>query len=783
MNCKFARAWPLVLVGAQVTWGEVSLQLIDRGVPSAGGVEATGYNAYTLRIVNDSGRITAADLDTGIYGIYGSLVQQWFSDDEDGVYLRPTPGFIAAQNLTPSPANFDSHFLPPGQTLTMVSPAEDASIGAVGTQFGSFPVNTMGAGIGQGSRLRSAYGIVFPSQASSLDLAYVVIPSSGTITVAGEAAISNGSPVWISSARAWTGSGSWTSSPSNPNWRMWGNAVAFHSGDDVQFTSAGVASGPTVQIDPQGVAPRDVTIMHDTGNYVFAGGPINASGSIRLRTRGGSVTFNSPVTAGGSVLFDGGSVWINDTFSTSSIASRGDGTIGGNGTVSGVLNCAAFTTISPGGDGSIGTFTVDRIKFSDPGSLRFELAATGHDQLIIAQPDGFDVVREEFCNLTRLTSLAAGTYPLMSYSGAAPANLERLKLGTPGIGGFMARLVNNPENHSIDLVLGPGPSWQLDAGGSWSNAAAWSGGVPNGPGIPVTFGPVITAPRTIKVRDNFHLGSLRFDSSISYSVVKDFGGQLLFSALEPDEASIDVVDGSHTLSVSMDLHRDLFINVARPSSTLTVGRIYGLQRSLTKNGPGTLKATEYLEVKNVIVNQGTFDMRGLDEDTTCSVAGGAVLAGWGTAPGTITLASGAHLSPGDPGSPKAIVSVGALSLHDSQLDFDLTSSGADKIEVTGADKFLFEGVSAINLTISGMIPRGAYTLIDYTGAPLADLDHLVLNVSPATNVPLLLAYDPTNTRIDLVVGDDLVPEPSWLGFAFVAGLFGLRRRRQMPDFA
>ena len=190
MKCHLAAlASAMLLVGARIAWSGVTLQLIDRGVPTNGGVSAVGYSAFTLRLMSDSGRISAVDFSTGVNGIYGPLVQQWYADGEDGIYNLSTPGFALAQNITPGPMNFDSHFLHPGQTLTIIGPVENGTIGSPGTQFGSFPPNSLLSGFGQGSRLFTSYGMLYGSQATTLDLAYVVIPNSGTLLVHGLIAI------------------------------------------------------------------------------------------------------------------------------------------------------------------------------------------------------------------------------------------------------------------------------------------------------------------------------------------------------------------------------------------------------------------------------------------------------------------------------------------------------------------------------------------------------------------------------------------------------------------
>jgi hypothetical protein len=200
---SIALAALLVLASGHFASAGLSLELIDRGVPTNGTISATGYTGYTLRLNSDMGRISGIDLSSNEYGIFGPLVQRWISLGDEGVYDTPTPGFLAAQNLSPSAVNFDSHLLPIPPSLVIVQPTEDASIGPVGSQLGPFPANSLSAGIGQGSRLGTAFGIIGAANVTSMDLAYLVIPDSGTIDAYATVAIGGSPPqvVELTSAR------------------------------------------------------------------------------------------------------------------------------------------------------------------------------------------------------------------------------------------------------------------------------------------------------------------------------------------------------------------------------------------------------------------------------------------------------------------------------------------------------------------------------------------------------------------------------------------------------
>jgi hypothetical protein len=168
--------------------------VISKGIPvGTGGVPvATGYTGAVLHLHSDSGNITAVDF-SGTHGFQGSMIQRWTSSGGDGTYDTPSPGFSTVQNAGQTPVNFDSHFLgtqtnfPVGSALT-----EDAVIWPSGTQSVPFPASTDNVGYGRGTFLKGAYGIVAAVQSPDLDVAYLVVPNTGSVTYTAQVATANG---------------------------------------------------------------------------------------------------------------------------------------------------------------------------------------------------------------------------------------------------------------------------------------------------------------------------------------------------------------------------------------------------------------------------------------------------------------------------------------------------------------------------------------------------------------------------------------------------------------
>jgi autotransporter-associated beta strand protein len=297
-------------------------------------------------------------------------------------------------------------------------------------------------------------------------------------------------------------------------------------------------------------------------------------------------------------------------------------------------------------------------------------------------------------------------------------------------------------------------------------------GVPDGPGIGATFGPVITASRTIDVDDDFTVGSVVFNSPISYTLNGD--GYLALRSAVGETSSINVQAGHHSILRPLSLGNTV-IDVA-PDAQLNVGTMFGAG-SLTKIGGGTLKANGTHHYSGTTtVSGGTFILSGNHSGLgTFTITNGGALAGAG-AVANVRVEPGGKFSPGENADTRAIFTVNTLSLDDSILFFDITSTGADKLVVKNSNALLLDGVSMIN--IGGDLRPGAYTLIDYSGTPLTDIGQLILGDHPHVGLSLLLAYHAENTSIVLAVGTASSPEPTSILTVLSLLWLPLARRRR-----
>jgi hypothetical protein len=92
-------------------------EFIDVGVPTDGTTRMDGFRGFILRITSPDDPITTVEFeDQGIFPgqtrIFGDIHQRWTDPTASGNYTQPSPGPLAADNLTLTDLNFDSHFLP-----------------------------------------------------------------------------------------------------------------------------------------------------------------------------------------------------------------------------------------------------------------------------------------------------------------------------------------------------------------------------------------------------------------------------------------------------------------------------------------------------------------------------------------------------------------------------------------------------------------------------------------------------------------------------------------------
>ena len=166
------------------------------------------------------------------------------------------------------------------------------------------------------------------------------------------------------------------------------------------------------------------------------------------------------------------------------------------------------------------------------------------------------------------------------------------------------------------------------------------------------------------------------------------------------------------------------------ANTMTLSGSIGGAGSITKTGTGSLVltgASAYTGATNV--NVGTLLVDGSLGNTAVNVASGATLGGTGSVGGTVTIANGGILAPGD--SPGTLTVAGLNLNASSLLNWDLGQAYAvggvynDLVAVTG--NLVLDGL--LNVTNSNAFGLGIYQIGTY-GGTLTD-NGLTINSLPA----------------------------------------------------
>lgn len=140
---------------------------------------------------------------------------------------------------------------------------------------------------------------------------------------------------------------------------------------------------------------------------------------------------------------------------------------------------------------------------------------------------------------------------------------------------------------TIDQATATACVWDAPGNAPSSVGANWvSGRIPSTAGAVAIFPSLNSSPATVAVTASAVMGTLRLDSSASYTL-SGAGGSLLFDSGSAAPASLIVVAGSHTLSAPATFSSSLTATVPAASTLTFTGGISG-PGALNKTGSGAL---------------------------------------------------------------------------------------------------------------------------------------------------------------------------------------------------
>ncbi|WP_170157520.1 autotransporter domain-containing protein [Roseimicrobium gellanilyticum] len=467
----------------------------------------------------------------------------------------------------------------------------------------------------------------------------------------------------------------------------------------------------------------------DTQDYSAAvTGTTSLSGA--LTVVGGTWTLDEVLSHTGGTTVSGGALLVEVTLGAGDFAVKTGGTLGGSGTVGGSVT-VTDGILAPGS--SPGKLTIGGgLSLSSASILHFELgspsgtAGVDSDLLVV----GGALVLDGKLNITDAGGLEAGTYTLISYSGALSGS--GLTLGTLRPAGYNFTVDTTTTTNAVllnvdfdglqfwdggntsknDAVDGGAGTWNTSQT-NWTSASGnWNTNWQNLTAVFKGTAGVVDLTENVTVlglqfaTDGYEISSSNSSTitlaNVNSEVLVDTDVEVIISATFTGVGGLEK-NGQGTLVLTG-------ANTHTGDTTLNAGVLFA------NNSTGSATGTGNLQVK-----AGT-------------------LAGTGFISGNVTFNSAATLAPGYHGI--GTLTIGSLVMRpDTVLEFDLgmpdvVGSGInDLLEVTG--NLTLDGL--LNITDAGGFDHGTYRLINY-GGTLTN-NGLVVNTLPAGVNPGALFVD------------------------------------------
>ncbi|OYV03042.1 MAG: hypothetical protein CFE26_21550, partial [Verrucomicrobiales bacterium VVV1] len=185
-----------------------------------------------------------------------------------------------------------------------------------------------------------------------------------------------------------------------------------------------------------GTSGTSLLTVNNATDSTFAGALNDGAAGILALTKGGAGTLslNGANNYTGATIIGAGTLKINSTAATASVAVNSGSTLGGIGTITGSVSVASTSRLAPGN--GVGTLTMGSLALAS-GSIvdcEFKTGPAANDLAVVTTTDGLTLTGGGF-NLyqegTTTQFNTPGTYTLISYTGTSPVSTSGLTVLNP----------------------------------------------------------------------------------------------------------------------------------------------------------------------------------------------------------------------------------------------------------------------------------------------------------------------------------------------------------------
>ena len=630
---------------------------------------------------------------TGTLNQFGGTLDsyQWFTVGSGG-----TTGGTGTYNLSGGTLNVHLQQMEVGN-FTAASGTVNMSGGAINIWNNNYLTLGANANAGNGTFIQSGgtvtlysdaggtpggTGVLMLGRATGLTNTYAYWLNGGTLVVPAIATVSGNSQFYFNG-------GILQAAKTNAAF-MTGLTAAYVSTNGATMDSA---SYPVTIVQP---------LIHDPALGATADGGLTNQGSGTL-TLAGTNSYTGPTVVNGGTLLVNGSI-------AGGAVTVNSGTLGGAGTINGATTLASGT-IAPAGS-AIGTFTISNSLTLQGGTVRFDLAKTSNDVLVVSSAVN---VTGSANILLNFPAPGIGTYTLIPYGSLSGFENLSLSLTAPNPR-YSFTLTNDTSAGAIKVIVtGISASLVWHGDGSfngWDN----TGGYQNWTNISAMQmdwfydGDSVTFNNTGSNTPSIYLTTAVSPSSVTVASTNDYnfaGSGAITSPgnLTKSSSGNLTLEVDNTYTATMIGAGTVQIGNGSTTGSLTTG-------SLTNNGTLAFNRSDTVTFATAINGSGGVMQAG---------SGTLALAASNSYAGPTVISSGILL----PHDPSALGAAGTIATNGGQLYIDLNFNFPNEALTLGGGA-LRKGGAGVS-TLGGSVTLVSNTVIHIDGGA-------TLNLTNATGI-------------------------------------------------